>query len=65
MSQRKINPAKTVIQYRYIPGAVGDGMPWDNGAVMSQEFRLTASRDKRLAELKSDQRTQWAKAVQP
>lgn len=63
MSQTKIKAAKHQVHYRYIPGTVGDGKPWDNGAVMSQEFRLRKSRDKRLAELKADQRVQWAKAV--
>lgn len=49
------------LAYRYIPGALGDGGSLDNGAVMTQEFRLTKSRDRRLAELRVDPRIQWAK----
>ena len=50
------------LSYRYIPGALGTGDSLDHGAVMSEEYRLSASRDRRLAELRADPRVQWAKA---
>ena len=62
MAQQIKTTGPRKLSYRYIPGAVGDGTPWDNGALMTQEFRLSKSRDKRLAELKADPRIQWAEA---
>lgn len=60
MAAKTSNP-KNVVTYRYTPGAVGDHMPWDNGAVMSREFRQRRSAEKALAELHADDRVQWAR----
>lgn len=62
MTQQIKTTGPRTLAYRYIPGALGDGGSLDNGAVMTQEFRLTKSRDKRLAELQADPRIQWVKA---
>jgi hypothetical protein len=48
------------LAWRAIPGARGDGGTIDNGAVVTEEFRLTAGRDRRLAELRADPTVQWA-----
>lgn len=60
MNTKTSNP-KNVVTYRYVPGAVGDGMPWDNGAVMSREFRQRRSAEKALADLQADEHVQWAR----
>jgi hypothetical protein len=49
--------------YRHTPGSLGDNSSLDNGAVMTLEFRLRKSRDKRLSELGADRRIQWVREI--
>lgn len=49
------------VDYRYIPGSLGDGGSLDNGAVMREACRYRKSAEARLSELKADTRIQWAK----
>lgn len=59
---RKLTRHLKTLSYRYTPGSLGTGTSLDRGAVMTEEYRLTSSRDRRLAELRADPRVQWAKA---
>ncbi len=64
MAHRPRKPARAlkIVAYRYRPGSLGTGTPLDHGAVVSEEYRLSSSRDRRLAELRADPRVQWAEA---
>lgn len=58
---RKISNPRNIVMYRYTPGAVGDHMPRDNGAVMSQEFLQRRSAEKFVTQMQADARVQWVK----
>lgn len=64
MATRPRKPARHLkkLAYRYIPGSLGTGTSLDHGAVATEEYRLTVTRDRRLAGLRADRRVQWAKA---
>jgi hypothetical protein len=51
------------IAYRYIPGSLETDSSLNNGAIMTQEFRLRKSRAKRLAELSADPKIQWCREI--
>lgn len=50
-------------RYRYRRGATDVSSTLNNGAIVTAEFRLRKSRDKRLSELQADARIEWAMPI--
>lgn len=49
------------IDYRYVPGSLGDHSSADNGAVIRIARRTRGAAENRITELRADPRVQWVK----
>jgi ribosomal protein S2 len=49
------------IDYRYIPGSLGNSSSLDNGAIMRESRRTSKAAQRLIARLKSDPQIQWAR----